>query len=87
MVLKLLFFLLQNHKNYPAAGGSSPSSPSVARFSCISLSKLRPKLDNFYAKKNYFWFTPLSKILIARLVAFTIADRAFKRLWAADINS
>ena len=29
------------------------------------------KIRQLLCKKNYFWFTPLSKILVARLVAFT----------------
>ena len=34
-------------------------------------------INNFCAKKTYVWFTPLSKILVARLVAFTAADVEF----------
>ena len=42
-------------KNRPAAGGSAPS---VTRLSSNGLFSTGPKLDNFYAKNIYFWFTP-----------------------------
>ena len=103
MVLKLLFFLLQNHKNCPAVGGSAvpdpdPQSPpfyifsdyarSVTRLSCISFFSTGHKSDKFCAKKNKnFWFNPLSKILVACLVAFTAVERFFRRLWAAEETS
>ena len=45
------------------------------------------KSGSFCAKKFYFWFTLLSKILVARLVAFTAASRFFKQLWAAGETS
>ena len=61
-----------------------PQVPAVTRLSCISLLSTWHKLDNFNEKKIYFWFTPLSKILDARLVAFTAANRFFKQLRAAD---
>ena len=55
MALKLLI-LPQNRKYHPAAGGSASS---VTRLSCNGLFSTGPKLDNFSAKKNiYFWFKP-----------------------------
>ena len=42
--------------------------------SWISLFSTRPKLDNFCAKKYYFWFISFSKILVASPVAFTNAE-------------
>ena len=79
MTLKLLF-LPQNCKNYPAAGDSAPC---VTRLSCNGLFSTRPKLDNFCAKNIYFGSNPLSlnKTLVAFMVAFTSADRFFKRLY------
>ena len=78
-VIKLLF-LPQNCKNHPAVEGSAPS---VTRLSCNGLFSTEPKLDNFCAKNIYFWFKPfsLSNTLFAFLVAFTPADRFFKRLY------
>ena len=38
-------------------------------------------------QKNYFLFTPLNKILVACLVAFTAVNRFFRRLWAVDETS
>ena len=76
MALKLLL-LPQNYKNCPAPGGSAPHTPSVMRLSCISLFNTGPKLDN--------WFKPpLIQILIPLLVAFTVADKFFKRLYGPD---
>ena len=51
--------------------------------SCISLFDTGPKLDNFCAKDFTFGSSPfpLSEILVAFLVAFTAADRFFKRLF------
>ena len=57
--------------------------PFVTRLSCISLFSTEPKSDNF-VQKIYFSFTPLSKILVACLVAFTAVDSFFGRSWAAD---
>ena len=54
----------------------------MVRLSGIGLVITGPKLDNFCAKKNNFWFKlSFSKILVALLVAFTNADRFFKRLY------
>ena len=79
MALKSLF-LLQNCKNPPAAGGSASS---VTRLSCIGLFSTEPKLDNFLQRNIYFWFKPLSlsKTPISLRVAFTPANRFFKRLY------
>ena len=57
-----------------------PPKPTQIRMSCINLFDTRPKLDNFSAKDFTFGLSPLplSKIL----VAFTTADRFFKRLYA-----
>ena len=52
--------------------------PSMIRFSCISLFNTRAKSGSFCVKKIYFWFTSLSKILVARLVAFTAVDKIFQ---------
>ena len=73
----------QNHKKYLAAGGSALQASFVIRLSYINLFSTGPKLDYFLAKKMH-WFKPptsLSKILVALLVAFTAADRFFKRLY------
>ena len=80
MALKSLF-LPKNRKNHPAAGGSASS---VTRLSCIGLFSTGPKLDNFCAKKTYtVGSSPFSfsKTLVALLLAFTPADRFFKRLY------
>ena len=79
MALKLLF-LPQNRKNHPAAAGSAPS---VTRLSSNGLFSTGPKLNNFCAKTFTFGSSPLSlsKTLVALLVAFTPADRFFKRLY------
>ena len=61
-------------------GGSAPKIRSVTRLNCISLFSTRSKIDNFYAKKNTFVSLFFSKILVARLAAFSAADRVFKRL-------
>ena len=74
-----------NHKNRPAAGGSAPPlAHSVLRMSCNSLFDTGHKLDNFSAKNFTFNLNPLplSKILLALLVAFIAADRFIKRLYA-----
>ena len=80
MALKLPSFLLQNHKNRPAVGVSGPShyvfrnyASSVIRLICIRLFYTRLKSDNYRANNICFWFTLLSKILVACLVAFTQA--------------
>ena len=74
-----LRFLLQNNKIRPSAGGSVPQILFVIRLSCISLFSTGPKLYNFCAKEINFWFKPLplSKIVVALLVAFTAADVDF----------
>ena len=79
MALKLQF-LLQNRKNRPAAGGSATS---VTRLSSNGLFGTGPKLDSFCAKNIPFGSRPLSlsKTLLALLIAFTPADRLFKRLY------
>ena len=103
MALKLLFFLLQNHKNCPAARGYAlrpPSTvttflhrlfgdyaPPVTSLSCIRFFSTRPKSDKLCAKKNNFCFNPLSKILAACLVTFTAVDMFFRRLWSAEETS
>ena len=56
---------------------------SVTRLSCISFFSTGLNSHKFCAK-NYFWFNPLSKILVACLEAFTAAYRFFRRLWAAE---
>ena len=55
LALKLLF-LEQNYKNCPAVGGSTNQAPYGKPLSCISLFSTMHKLDNFHAKKFYFWF-------------------------------
>ena len=57
--------------------------------SCIGLFCTRPKLDHFWAKKNFFWFKPLflSKILIALLVVFTRPDRVFKTNYTSHVQN
>ena len=79
MALKLLF-LPQNRKNHPAAGGSAPF---VTRLSSNGLFRTGPKLDNLVQKTFTFGLSPLSltKTLVELLVAFTPADRLFKRLF------
>ena len=59
----------------------SLSGPLVIRLSCISLFSMGPKLDNFWRKKIAFGSSsvPLNKILV--LLAFTTANRFFKRLY------
>ena len=54
--------------------------------SCISLFSTWPKLDYFCAKKFTFGLSLfyLSKTVVALLVAFTAADRFFKRLYEPD---
>ena len=56
------------------AGGSAPW-PTLCYTSCISLFDKGPKFDNFSAKKFTFGSSPLplSKILVALLVAFIAA--------------
>ena len=49
----------------------------MKRLSCISLFSTGANLGSFCAKKH-FWFTSLSKIQVARLVAFTAVDRFFE---------
>ena len=72
-------------KNYPAAEGSAPS---VTRLSCNGLFSTGLKLDNLCAKNIYFWFKPLplSKTLVALLVALTPAERFFKRLYGPHMR-
>ena len=61
---------------------------SVTRLSCTSFFSTGPKSDKFCAKKNNnFWFKPLSKILVACLVAFTVVERFFRQLWATEETS
>ena len=65
--------------NWPLNGSSSAAlqAPFLIRLSCISLFSTGPKIDNFSAKKCLLAqaLLPLSKILIALLVAFTtVAD-------------
>ena len=88
-------FLLKNCKNCPAAGASAPRPPSAVTNYLVTMPicdtlelhqfvRHRAKSGSFCVKKNNFWFTPVSKILVARVVALTAVDRFFKRLWAAD---
>ena len=82
MALKLLFFALKLQK-LPCCWEIRPQAPVhscltfsdyvpfVAHLSCISLFSLGANSYSFCAKKIYFWFTPLSKILFERLEAFT----------------
>ena len=62
--------------------------PSVIRLSCISLFSTELKSANFLQKKVTFGssYHLLSKILMALLVAFTAADRFFKRLYWPDMK-
>ena len=62
--------------------------PSVIRLSCISLFSTELKSANFLQKKVTFGssYHSLSKILVALLVAFTAADRFFKRLYWPDMK-
>ena len=86
LALKLLF-LPQNLKIHPEDGGFAPSQTiSVIRWSFISLFNTGPNSDNFSANNFSFGSSPLplNKILVALLVAFTAADRIFKRLNGPD---
>ena len=78
--VKIAIFAAKTQKS-PAGGGSAPSV--TTHFSCNDLFSTGPKLDNFRARNIYFWFSlfSLSKTLVALLVAFTSADRFFKRLY------
>ena len=77
-VIKSLF-LPKNCKNHPAAGGCAPS---VTRLNCKGLFSTGPKLDHFCAKKHLLLVqAPLSKTLVALLIAITSADRFFKPLY------
>ena len=59
----------------------------MIRLSCISLFSKEPKLDNFLCKKNVLLVhAPPRKVLVALLVAFTTADRFFKRLYGPHTN-
>ena len=90
MALKLLFFAakLQNSPRHPASVTKCLGTILVCdTISCISSFSTGAKSGSFCTKKIYFWFTPRSKRLVARLVAFTAVDRFFKRLWAADETS
>ena len=62
---------------------------SVRSLSYSSLFSTGAKPCSFCPKTFAFnyWFSPLSKTLVARLVAFTAVDRFFKRLWTADETS
>ena len=53
MPLKRLFFLLKNHKNRPAPGGSASRPPSVICVSCTGLLSTLPNWDVFQEKKVY----------------------------------
>ena len=76
---KIAIFAAKSLKS-PAAKGSAPSE---TRMSCNGLISTGPKLDNFCAKNISFGSSPLSlrKTLVALLVAFTLLDRFFKRLY------
>ena len=78
-------FLPQNCKNCPGAEGSAPS---VTRLSSNGLFSTGPKLDNFCAKNISFGSRPLSlnKILVDFLVAFTPANKFYKRLYGPHAN-
>ena len=67
MALKLLF-LPQNHKNRPAAGGFVIRGLNQTIFGQKILLLVKAPF-------------PLCNILVALLVAFTAADRFFKRLY------
>ena len=79
MALKSLS-LPQNRENHAVARGSAPS---VTRLSSNGLLNTGPKLDSFCAKTFTFGSIPISfsKTLVALMVAFTCADRIFKRLY------
>ena len=55
----------------------------MTRVSCISFFSTGLNQTSF-VQKNYFWFNPLCKILVAFLVAFTAVEKFFRRLWAAE---
>ena len=78
-------FLPQNCKNRPGAEGSAPY---VTRLISNGLFSTGPKLDNFCAKNIPFGSRPfsLSKILVDFLVAFTPANKFFKRLYGPHAN-
>ena len=79
MPLKSLFLCCKFSNIVQWLGAPRPRPLSETRSSCISLFSTRPKLDNFCAK--IICVPPLfSKILVARLAAFTVANRVFKRL-------
>ena len=101
MALKLLFFCCKITKIDQRLGAPPPDprpqllhfymfsdyAPSVTRLSCISFFSTVPKSDKFWAKKSNFWLNPLSKILVACLVAFTAVNRFFRQLWTAEETS
>ena len=101
MALKLLFFCCKITKIDQRLGAPPPDprpqllhfymfsdyAPSVTRLSCISFFSMRPKSDKFWAKKSNFWLNPLSKFLVACLVAFTAVNRFFRQLWTAEETS
>ena len=77
-----LLFLPQNHKNHPAAGVSASLWETVELHQIVQHG---PKIDNFCAKNFPFESSPFpfGKTLVALLVAFTAADRFFKRLYGS----
>ena len=97
MALKSLF-LLQNHKNCPAAGGYALRPLSTV----IKHSETMPRLRHTWAasvcsarginqailgqKKTTFGSHLLSKIMVLRLVAFTAADRFFNLIMGRRRN-
>ena len=103
MALNLLFFCCKITKIAQRLRASPPDprpqslhfyifsdyARSVTRLSCISFFGTGPKSDKFCAKKNTFGlrFNPLTKILVACLVAFTAVEKFFRRLWAAEETS
>ena len=82
----------------PSVWGSAPRPPSTVTKYLVTMSvcdtvelhqfvQHRGNQAVFVQKKTNFWFTALSKILVARLAAFTAVDKFFKRLWAANKTS
>ena len=79
----------QNYKNRPVAGGSAPRPQSVTCLSCISWFSTglnqaifaQTKQKNFCSSR-----VSRSKIVVVFLVAFTAADRFFKRVYGPQMK-
>ena len=79
MALKSLFFSRKITKITQRLG-ALPHTPSVIRLSCSSLFSLGPKVDNFCGKNLLMALFPY-QILVALLVASTVTDGFFERLY------